>query len=266
MDVYNPADELDSFRVFGEGSKKSKKTHPVAEQLSKVKKSVKELEDDEDGYRPLGRISSRNERRNRDYSYMTYNRDFFITWSVHCRKWEGGLANDPDDHGGLTNMGITIATWKDLAPKLCNARGTEEELKKLENWQWDKIARNAYWEALMCDKITSEGIACTLCDFGWGSGFYYAVYTLQVMLNKKFRGQLELDGIIGKRTLRWLNESIIEFGEKEVLTAFTEARANFIKRCVKQGGIHPKYEVGLLNRVYDLANKFFKNSKNTQTT
>ena len=29
-------------------------------------------------------------------------------------KWEGGYVNDPLDNGGATNMGVTIATWRQV--------------------------------------------------------------------------------------------------------------------------------------------------------
>lgn len=28
------------------------------------------------------------------------------------QRWEGGFVDDPDDLGGATNMGVTIATYK----------------------------------------------------------------------------------------------------------------------------------------------------------
>ena len=29
-------------------------------------------------------------------------------------KWEGGFVDDPRDHGGATNMGVTISTWRQV--------------------------------------------------------------------------------------------------------------------------------------------------------
>ena len=31
----------------------------------------------------------------------------------NCLKWEGGFANDPDDTGGPTMRGVTIATYRE---------------------------------------------------------------------------------------------------------------------------------------------------------
>ena len=37
-------------------------------------------------------------------------------------KWEGGFVNDPDDLGGATNMGVTMATYK----VYCKRKGRPE--------------------------------------------------------------------------------------------------------------------------------------------
>ena len=46
-------------------------------------------------------------------------------------KWEGGLVNHPNDPGGLTNMGVTIATWKSIGyDKTGDGKVDASEFKK----------------------------------------------------------------------------------------------------------------------------------------
>ena len=60
--------------------------------------------------------------------------------------WEGGYVNDPDDVGGATNKGITIATWRLHG---CDNDGDgdidADDLRIITNEQWMEIFKCQYW-------------------------------------------------------------------------------------------------------------------------
>lgn len=56
-------------------------------------------------------------------------------------RWEGGLANDPDDPGGLTNMGISKRSYPDL------------DIAHLTRDQAVAIYQRDYWQASGADKL-----------------------------------------------------------------------------------------------------------------
>lgn len=61
--------------------------------------------------------------------------------------WEGGYVNDPDDVGGATNKGITIATWRLHG---CDNDGDgdidADDLRIITNEQWMEIFKCQYWD------------------------------------------------------------------------------------------------------------------------
>src|SRR6185312_10391747 len=80
-------------------------------------------------------------------------------------KDEGGYTNDPNDSGGPTNFGITIADYR----KYINKNGTAEDVKSMSVDEAKIIYKARYWDALGCDKLPS-GVDYTCFDYGVNSG------------------------------------------------------------------------------------------------
>jgi lysozyme family protein len=80
-------------------------------------------------------------------------------------KDEGGFSNDPDDAGGATNFGITIADVR----KYINKDATAQDVRNLTIDQAKSIYKSKYWDALGCDDLSS-GVDYTCFDYGVNSG------------------------------------------------------------------------------------------------
>ena len=70
-------------------------------------------------------------------------------------KWEGGFANHPNDKGGATNKGITIATFRHYMGQ----DATVAQLKAMTNEQWETIFKKGFWFPFKGDYITNQSIA-----------------------------------------------------------------------------------------------------------
>ena len=160
-------------------------------------------------------------------------------------KWEGGFINHPNDHGGATNKGVTIAVWK--------AQGYDKDgdgdidvsdLKLINTDDATKILKSNYWNRWFADKIQSQAVANTLVDWVWGSGAW------GIKIPQRILG-LKDDGIVGYVTLNAVNKAIKE--DKEgFLKKLYDARLKYLKDIVKS---NPKLSVfikGWNNRMNDL--------------
>lgn len=99
---------------------------------------------------------------------------FEIWYNQLLVPWEGGIANRPlsADPGGLTNRGVTIATWKKYAPLLFGIPGTESTLLKITAEQAKRIAKEVYWNFYAIDTITNPAIQLLVAESVWGGGGY----------------------------------------------------------------------------------------------
>lgn len=111
-------------------------------------------------------------------------------------KHEGGWSDDPDDPGGATNKGITLAT--------ANAHGiqTVDELRHITDEQVASIYRSGYWRF---DRILSQRVATKLLDMAVNMGLRTAIRLVQEALNDLGAG-LNVDGVMGPLAVSAINQ------------------------------------------------------------
>ena len=110
------------------------------------------------------------------------------------KMWEGGFSNHPNDKGGATNSGVTIATYRSVFGK----NKTVQDLKNMSEEEWNYIFKTRYWDKWKADEIENQSIAEFLVDWTWCSGVYGIKYPQQVL-------GVAADGIVGKKTISAVN-------------------------------------------------------------
>lgn len=155
-------------------------------------------------------------------------------------KWEGGFVNDPDDLGGATNRGVTLATYMQYCRKKGYPVPTVERLKKLSDREWTEILKTMYWDRWKADQIESQSVANILVDWVWASG-NYGIKIPQQLFNVK------VDGIVGPKTLEAVNSR----NPRELFDMIKIARFDFIEEICRKRPANNKFKRGWLNRIND---------------
>ena len=139
-------------------------------------------------------------------------------------KWEGGFVNDPLDRGGATNMGVTIATWKQVGyDKDCDGDIDVQDLKLLTvDNVINKVLKPFYWDRWKADQINNQSIANILVDWVWGSGKWGIIKPQQLL-------GVTADGLVGPKTLAAINDYA---DQKELFNKIFQIRVDFIKNLV----------------------------------
>ena len=151
--------------------------------------------------------------------------------AIFIRSWEGGYSNIPQDSGGPTNKGVTLATFRSVYGK----DKTVSDLKNITLEQWEHIFKRYFWDRWKADNIKDEWIAYLLVDWLWASGPKNAINRVQ-----KFLG-LKVDGIVGNVTINKINS----YNGKELFTKLWHLREDFIKTRAQ----YPIYGKGWLRRL-----------------
>lgn len=151
-------------------------------------------------------------------------------------KREGGYVNDPNDAGGETNFGITIA--------VARAHGYTGPMKDLPRQTAEAIYRQSFWGALRLDEVArlSIRIAAEIADTAVNLGPGPAVRFLQEALSAfnlqaKLYPDLTVDGVMGSKSIQALASYLRHRGaegETVMLRALNALQGAFYLGLVKR--------------------------------
>lgn len=151
---------------------------------------------------------------------------------------EGGFVNHPNDKGGCTNRGVTLATYKEYCREIGKAEPTIDKLRKLTFNEYVNILRWHSWDTWQADKINSQQVAEILVDWVYNSGAW-GVKKPQAFL------KLKQDGIVGPKTLKAVND----YDPKLLFTHIKSMRKEFYLAIVKANPSQKVFLKGWLNRI-----------------
>ena len=152
-----------------------------------------------------------------------------------------GFANDPDDLGGATMCGVTLATFTEYCHRKGYPRPTIVRLKAIKYKEWLEILKTMFWDKWKADQINNESIALILVDWVWGSGKY------GITIPQKTIG-VTADGIVGPKTIAAVNAK----DPKQLFDLIRKERLAYIERICRSRPTNLKYKRGWLNRLNDI--------------
>lgn len=108
---------------------------------------------------------------------------------------EGGFVNNPKDHGGATNWGITTAVLAEF--RSCPV--TVDDVKNLPYDEAVEIYRKKFWEFLELDQVNDVSICTAIFDISVNRGIFTGIQLAQNAI------KVSTDGKIGPKTIAGLN-------------------------------------------------------------
>jgi len=112
-------------------------------------------------------------------------------------KAEGGFVDHPSDPGGVTNRGITMASWAAYLGR----ETSRDEMKELSKEQAIKFYKSEYWDRRRVEEF-EPGLRHIWFDMSVNHGSKNAGKILQQSVNtKQGSDALDVDGLIGPNTM-----------------------------------------------------------------
>lgn len=145
---------------------------------------------------------------------------------------EGGYVDHPQDPGGATNRGVTLAVFQ----RFYGASQTKSDLQAITDTQVEHIYRSGYWDPCHCD-LLPEGVDYVVFDQAVNSGPGQSAKWLQMAVG------VTADGKIGPETLTASRKDPVR-----VIHAMCDARLGFM-RSLRNGALWQTFGRGWQARV-----------------
>ena len=148
-------------------------------------------------------------------------------------KSEGGFVNHPSDPGGMTNLGVTKATWENWVGR----ESDEAEMRGLTPEKVEPLYKNKYFDAVRGDELPM-GLDYLMFDFAVNAGAGRAIKTLQTAVD------VTPDGGFGPMTMAAVQAT----DPVDLIERFSQAKEDFYRSLTT----FATFGKGWLNRVADV--------------
>lgn len=148
-------------------------------------------------------------------------------------KSEGGFVNHPSDPGGMTNLGVTKATWENWVGR----ESDEAEMRGLTPEKVEPLYKKKYFDAVRGDELPM-GLDYLMFDFAVNAGAGRAIKTLQTAVG------VTPDGGFGPMTMA----AVQAVDPNELIERFSQAKEDFYRSLTT----FATFGKGWLNRVADV--------------
>jgi lysozyme family protein len=165
----------------------------------------------------------------------------FEPLALKILRWEGGFSDHPDDHGGPTNRGVTLSTWRQAGYDKDGDKDIDtDDIRLLTVEDFRMVLRKFYWNRWLADEISNQAIAGILVDWVWCSGKWGIIIPQRIL-------QVADDGIVGQITISKLNA----IDADKFLLRIYNSRLAFIRNILRNDPTQKKFEQGWIRRLND---------------
>lgn len=172
---------------------------------------------------------------------------------------EGFFSDHPNDLGGATKYGITIAS---LA-RYRNGAASKQDVQDLTEADAMKFYFECFWAPLRCEEYKSALLAHIIFDQAVNRGLTVVVRDIQRILQNEFDLHIQIDGVMGNHTVGMLNKVDASL----FATYFIFSAQDQYCRIVQKNPSQLVFLAGWINRTQNLFLEVVKELKNygTQT-
>lgn len=164
----------------------------------------------------------------------------FKKYSGQLINLEKGFVNNPNDNGGPTKYGITLATWQRYGyDKNKDGVIDIEDLKLITPQDALSIAKKNYWDYFKADELKNQSIAEFIVDWGYNSGQTTVARRVQRLL------KLPVDGLVGESTVKAINNAV----QSQFFAQLKADRIALINLIVKMKPSQMEFYHGWMNRI-----------------
>lgn len=179
--------------------------------------------------------------------------DFFeaVTYLLNN---EGGLEQNSNDSGGVTNYGISLRFLQSLSNSkkylVFSEKINGEDIKNLTIEQAKSIYYGEFWLHAPFEKIINQDLCNYIFDMAVNMGISPAIKCLQRACWAVMHDMYILvdDGILGEKTLHIVNDFLGKF--PELLSALRAERARYYRAIVASRPEQKIFLKGWLARTY----------------